>query len=420
MKKTRSLVSVSLIAIIVGCRMHAGVDPLPGERVTEYRNGWWFDGTVFSERSMYVVGSVFRERRPSRVDSVVDLGAGYVVPPFADAHQHLFDPGRASEFVARMLRDGIFYVKEQSSSPFSRQVAERALSGPRSVDLISANQGWTSPGGHPVEVVQRGAQIPGPVGAFVRDSMDPALVMQVATREDVDRRWAYFLAGRPRPDFVKVFLFRSDEYARWQADPKMVGNRGMDPTLVPYIVSLAHAAGLRVSAHVFTAADFRNALDAGVDDIAHLPGGRGTAAQFLLTDADAARAADRHVTIATTVVQHGDSALTDRLVREQYAHNIRLLRAHGVPLLIGSDLAEGTAATEIAALSRSGLFTNLELLRLWSVVTPQTIFPARKIGRLGDGYEASFLVLRADPIANIANTRQIVMRVKRGLVLNDQ
>jgi imidazolonepropionase-like amidohydrolase len=119
-------------------------------------------------------------------------------------------------------------------------------------------------------------------------------------------------------------------------------------------------------------------------------------------------------------VQHGDSTLTDRLVREQYAHNIRLLRAHGVLLLIGSDLAEGTAVTEIAALSRSGLFTNLELLRLWSVVTPQTIFPARKIGRLSDGYEASFLVLRADPLANIANTRQIVMRVKRGVLLNDR
>jgi predicted amidohydrolase YtcJ len=41
---------------------------------------------------MYVVGSVFRERRPSRVDSVVNLDGRFVVPPFGDAHQHLFDP----------------------------------------------------------------------------------------------------------------------------------------------------------------------------------------------------------------------------------------------------------------------------------------------------------------------------------------
>jgi imidazolonepropionase-like amidohydrolase len=191
----------------------------------------------------------------------------------------------------------------------------------------------------------------------------------------------------------------------------------MDPSLVPYIVELAHAAGLRVSAHVYTAADFRNAIQAGVDDIAHLPGGKGDSSPFLLTEADAALAAQHKVTVATTVVQHGDSALTDRLIRDQYSHNIKLLRAHGVTLLIGSDMAEGTAATEIAALSRSGLFTDAELLRLWSVTTPQTIFPEKRIGRLADGYDASFLVLRDDPLANIANTRSIMGRVRRGVTL---
>jgi imidazolonepropionase-like amidohydrolase len=64
------------------------------------------------------------------------------------------------------------------------------------------------------------------------------------------------------------------------------------------------------------------------------------------------------------------------------------------------------------------LFTNAELLRLWSVTTPQTIFPGRRIGRLADGYEASFLVLHDDPLANIANTRSIVGRVKRGVTSN--
>jgi imidazolonepropionase-like amidohydrolase len=347
----------------------------------------------------------------------VNLDGRFVVPPFADAHQHLFDPSSASAFVARQTRDGIFYIKEQSSAPFARRLADAALSAPGGVDLISANQGWTSTGGHPVEVIQRGAQMPGPAGQFVRDSLDPAIVMQVDSRADIDRRWTYFLAGKPRPDFVKVFLLYSEYHARLRADPKAFGNRGMDPSLVPYIVELAHAAGLRVSAHVYTAADFRNAIQAGVDDIAHLPGGKGDSSPFLLTEADAALAAQHKVTVATTVVQHGDSALTDRLIRDQYSHNIKLLRAHGVTLLIGSDMAEGTAATEIAALSRSGLFTDAELLRLWSVTTPQTIFPEKRIGRLADGYDASFLVLRDDPLANIANTRSIMGRVRRGVTL---
>jgi imidazolonepropionase-like amidohydrolase len=160
------------------------------------------------------------------------------------------------------------------------------------------------------------------------------------------------------------------------------------------------------------------ALASGVDQIAHLPGGRASnPAPFLITDADAKDAARRRVTVVTTITQHGDSAVTDRLVREQYTHNIRLLRAHAVPLLIGSDLATGTATTEVAALARSGLFTNLELLRMWSVTTPQAVFPARRIGRLADGYEASFLVLRDNPLDDMRNTRAIALRVKRGVAL---
>jgi imidazolonepropionase-like amidohydrolase len=247
------------------------------------------------------------------------------------------------------------------------------------------------------------------------DRMDPELVMLVDTPADVESRWAAFLAGDPKPDLVKVYLFRSEQHARLRADPKSEGNRGIDPALVPVIVRLAHKAGLQVSAHVFTAADFRSAVESGVDQIAHLPGGRGAAAQFLITDADARRARQRGVTVVTTVTQHGDDKLTDQLIRDQYTHNINLLRRHGVPMLLGSDQFGRTAAVEAAALKRSGLFTNLELLRMWSVTTPRAIFPGRRIGRLRDGYEASFLVLDGDPLADFASTGRIVRRVKQGV-----
>jgi hypothetical protein len=316
------------------------------------------------------------------------------------------------------VRDGIFYVKDQSNAPAGRRQLDAVLNRPTSFDYISANQGWTSPGGHPVEVVRRGAAMGEPLASFVRDSLDPGLVMQVDTKADVDRRWPYFLAGTPKPDFVKVFLERSGSYARLRNDPKADGQRGIDPTLVPYIVSLAHAAGLQVSAHVFTVADFRNAVNAGVDQIAHLPGGRNAdPTPFLIPDSDAVNAAMHHVTVITTVSKDGDSSVVDQLVHDQYAHNITVLRQHGVPLLVGSDIMGGTAATETAALARSGLFTNLELLRLWSVTTPQAIFPRRRIGVLDDGYEASFLVLRANPLEDFRNTRAIALRIKQGIAL---
>jgi len=138
------MLSGLLIGASLGCTRPSSVVPGPNERAVEYRGGRWFDGVAFVERPMYVVGSVLRERRPSRVDSVVNLDGRFVVPPFADAHQHLFDPSRASAFVARQVHDGIFYIKEQSGAPMARRIAERALSAPGGVDTHAVS--WVASG----------------------------------------------------------------------------------------------------------------------------------------------------------------------------------------------------------------------------------------------------------------------------------
>lgn len=381
-----------------------------------YVNGKWFDGSRFRQTTMYAADGIFLGSAPSRIDSTIDLTGGFVVPPFGDAHQHLIDP-RIDVTIAAFMHDGIFYVKDQGNAPIMRRVIDPALNRPNSFDYISANQGWTGRDGHPVEVIERGAQMSPQMAQYLKDSLDPGTVMEVETKDDIAKRWPYFLGGKP--DFVKVYLLNTEAFEQMKSDPRRKGNTGIDPKLVPEIVRLAHEAGLQVSAHVFTAADFRNALAGGVDQIAHLPGGRASnPAPFLLTDDDAALAAKKKVTVVTTVIQHGDSAVTDRLMQSQYKNNIQVLRKHNVPLLIGSDVMGLTAATEFATLARSGLFSNLELLRVWSVTTPQAIFPKRKIGALEPGYEASFLVLRGDPLSDWKATRDIRMRVKQGHVVN--
>ena len=45
------------------------------------------------------------------------------------------------------------------------------------------------------------------------------------------------------------------------------------------------------------------------------------------------------------------------------------------------------------------------------------IFPQRRIGELRPGFEASFLVLDGDPIADFGNTSRIGLRVKQGVAL---
>src|SRR5262245_46841248 len=104
--------SALIVLAVAACTGRTGFRPSPTTLVTEYRNGRWFDGNGFVARSMYVADGVFHERRPTRVDSVVDLAGGFVVPPFGDAHQHIYDPSGISSFIAAFLRDGIYYVKD--------------------------------------------------------------------------------------------------------------------------------------------------------------------------------------------------------------------------------------------------------------------------------------------------------------------
>ena len=98
--------------------------------------------------------------------------------------------------------------------------------------------------------------------------------------------------------------------------------------------------------------------------------------------------------------------------------NLRMLMQHGVRIAVGSDWYGQTAAREYAALRRLGLWNTRELLELWSETTPQSMFPRRRIGRLTDGYEASFLVLRANPLTDSTALSTITTRVKQGCLVH--
>ena len=72
-----------------------------------------------------------------------------------------------------------------------------------------------------------------------------------------------------------------------------------------------------------------------------------------------------------------------------------------------------------AYLASLGVYSNAELLRLWSDDTARGIFPNRRIGKLEPGYESSFLVLDRDPLADFSNVKTIRLRVKQGITIRD-
>jgi hypothetical protein len=363
----------------------------------------------------------------SPADSVLDLGGAFVVPPFAEGHNHWLEPAGLQAYIQSYLRDGVFYLKDQANSPYLRAQMDSALNRSNSVDRTSANQGWTGPGGHPLQIAQQFIAFGVFPRAWADSGLDPNVVMMVRDSVDIAARWPAFLAGKP--DFAKVFLLNSEEYERRRNDDAYLYKRGIDPRLVPEIVRRAHQAGLRVSAHIYTAGDFRNALHGGVDDIAHFPGtGLGSATDlpfgsYVISDADAAEAAQRGVSVTTTLAwlaEMEDSVRRSSIVRDVIRPNLALLRKHRVLLLIGSDQFRQTSAPEADILVQLGLFTPLEALRAWSIDTPRAIFPGRRIGDLALGAEASFLVLDGDPIADFSNVHRISLRMKQGGILRLQ
>lgn len=410
--------------------------PPPGNGHDEvaFVNGSWLDGDEFTPRTAYAVDGVLTFSEPVQIDRTVDLDGGYVVPPFAEAHTHtLVDMPDAR--IPEFLGAGILYAGVMNTFRSVWEANGSRFDTPTSVDVIAAIAGLTASNGHPVQIGLR-------TGATLAE-IDGDWVHVIDSPQDLADKWPS-IAGSGT-DLVKVFLVNSDEYDERFADPDVSNRyRGLDPDLLPEIVMRAGQEGLPVVAHVRTAPDFRAALDAGVDVIAHLPGfsmGPGALDEvddprllaelddpdrFLLTAADAQKAAADGVGVMTTVlgiteVPPGLTPALQALVQKaidvsrsvQHDNLVALDRA-GVTILLGSDAGEQNVVDEVLYIDGLGVFNEAELLRLLTEVTPRALFPGRQIGRLQTGYEASFVVLGSDPLADLGAIRDVELLVKRG------
>ncbi|MFD2587958.1 hypothetical protein ACFSQJ_13515 [Croceitalea marina] len=112
-------------------------------------------------------------------------------------------------------------------------------------------------------------------------------------------------------------------------------------------------------------------------------------------------------------------ALDTVLLQKKYAflkeQLIRFKNAN-ITIALGADQTNTTLSEEIDDIIEIGAFNNLELLNIL-VQSPKIIFSDRNIGAIKDGYEASFLVLKENPLEDITAIKKIVKRVKNGLEL---
>jgi imidazolonepropionase-like amidohydrolase len=426
---------LGFVFLLAACLLSAQTS-LPQPKSYQFINGQWFDGRGFRDQTFYSVNGFLTRKKPARVDEVVDLKNGYVVPPFADAHCHHFQNRSAAQQVEMYLTDGVFYAKVQANVRSDTLQVRNKVNRPMSVDVSYAHGALTSSYGHGIEVYEGLALYSRTWGfnaeeiKIIRESRlrENDAYYIIDTAEDLERKWSRILEGKP--DFIKIYLLTSEEFEERKKRTDTVGDRGLDPLLVPLIVARAHAARLRVSAHVDTVTDYRIALKAGVDEMAHLPGyyigPKDDTRKYELTAEDVKETA-RHgvwVDIAPVVIENYD--LQDSLMKVQAkeridavrVHNLRLLKKFKVKIAFGSDWYGRTPVIDVLYLQKLSVFSNLEMLKIWCEETPRSIFPNRKIGLLKAGYEANFIVLDGNPLLDFEQIKKIRLRFKQGYFLD--
>lgn len=439
MKKINSILFTIFITLLFGFSTAAQQPP----KNYEFTNGNWFDGKTFKRKKFYAANGFFTAKRPSRIDETIDLENGYVIPPFADAHTHNLDgKNNLDKMIGAYLAEGTFYVQVLTNYQTGAAEAKPFLNKPESLDVIYANGGLTSTFGHPFLAYE-----PGALGFYkwsdTQANIEKIKQSRIAADNaywffdsiaDVDAKWEKFLAGNP--DIVKIFLLDAAGQSKLKLGDN-IGGKGLLPEVAKYIVKRAHAANRRVYAHIETADDFRLGLKIGVDGFAHLSGygwdgSADGAGRIELTAADFKLAAEKRVVVIPSLyigknrggnwdnktgVLTPDRTRTQNILARQ-KRMLELMRRTGVRIALGSDSFGKTLDVELRYIYENKMLDNLTLLKIAVETTPQTIFPNRKIGRLREGYEASFLVLNGNPIENFERVKNIRLRFKQGFILN--
>lgn len=385
--------------------------------------GLWFDGEGFARVDWYAVDGRLTRARPARIDATIDLSGRFVLPPLVEAHNHDLQNARfAAVSIAKNLRQGVFHSVQMCSRTGADRDFSALLNTSGTIDVIYADACISASDGHPLGMVLASAREAGMAETpeSARRFYDP-----VDSLADLDRIWPE-IAGR-RPTLIKIILVNSEHQTANRADPATFGYRGLDPALVAPIVTRAHEAGIRVAAHVDSAADFATAVAAGVDIIAHLPGYRFAAglgaANYRIGGAAIAEAARRGTIVVTTagVAQFWTRRAAPETiagVRATQIDNLRRLRAAGVTLAIGSDNVMGTVVDEILYLDALRIMPRAELFRRATIDTARAMFPGREIGAFGEGGEASLIAFDVSPLEFPEALRTPVLRVRRGSLLS--
>ncbi|HJZ71032.1 MAG TPA: amidohydrolase family protein [Vicinamibacterales bacterium] len=397
------------------------------------------DGTPPVENSAFVVSGdrITQVGKKGGVEAAgarhVDLTGKTVMPALVDAHVHLgyrrgttftaanYTRGNLLEILDRLAYYGVAAVLEAGTGrgelPF--QVRDEPRAGTR---YLTAGRGFAMPGAGP--------------GVPMRDAAY-GVTTEADAREKVRELAAH------KPDLIKIWV-----------DDRNGTVEKLKPNLYRAIIDEAHTHGVRVMAHIAALDDAKDLLRAGVDGFAHCVRDRDVDAEliamlkqrpnvFFLETMWGERnaiyggppawlddAIVRETMSAAEIDQLRNGFLpaaapatlqraiedADRLLR-----NVAALHKAGVKLGLGTDTGgvSGSGAFGLASHVEMELMVKAGLTPAQAIVaatrTSAEILELDGLGTLAPGKSADFLVLDANPLDAIGNTRRISTVYMRGV-----
>lgn len=370
--------------------------------------------------------------------TIVDLRGKTVMPALIAGHAHLGLTNGTSAGAKNVTEDNVV-----------RQLQKYMKYGIGTVAVFGTDHDFI----YGLRARQQAGKLAAPAiltaghGFGVPDGAPPAKmgidqVYRPTTIAQVDKDIAELAANKP--DLVKI----------WVDDFGDKSTRKMDPALYREVIAQAHKHGLRVAAHVFYLEDAKRLARDGIDIFGHSVRDKPVDAELIglmkknkvsyipTLDLDEAFYvyADKPDWMGQPFFRqsldpgvwewlHSPAYKVKEQSRKDFSvaqRNVRALHAAGIPVGLGTDSGATIARIqgfaehrELELLTQAGL-TPMQALQAGTAVNAAILGVDKERGSLAAGKQTDIVVLDANPLDDIRNTRKIHGVWLRGVLVSGE